>query len=149
MVENVKWYLGGYDSATYVNGMYTYERGTTLPSSGTNAATSTGYIGLMYPSDYGYSVLASSCARDTYQLKSYSNAECAGKAWLLQNGYEWTIAPDSSDTGSVWSVLNNGNLYVGSAFSGFAARPVLYLKSSTYIVSGDGTMSNPYIINGE
>ena len=145
MVENVKWYLGGYDNISiYVNDMYTYERGTTLPSS--NAATSTGYIGLMYPSDYGYSVLASSCARDTYRLGSYGYEECAGKAWLLQNGYEWTITPNSSSTYGVLIVDGSGFVYTDWSEYGNAARPVLYLKSSTYIVSGDGTINNPYIL---
>ena len=145
MVENVTWNLGGMGSMSNVNTVYTSERGTKTYSG--NATTSTGYIGLMYPSDYGYSVLASSCARTT-SLGSYSTAACAGKAWMLKNGMEWTIAPYSSLSTSVWYVYYSGNVISSSANNGYAARPVLYLKSTVYIVSGDGSQNNPYIING-
>ena len=74
MIENVTWHLGGHstNSAT-ASKFYTAERGTTVYSS--NSPTTTGYIGLMYPSDYGYSVLASSCSRST-NLGSYNNSSC-------------------------------------------------------------------------
>ena len=148
MVENVTWNLGGYSSATNPNDMYTYERGTTVPSGA--SATGTGYIGLMYPSDYGYSVLASSCARTT-NLSSYSSAACAGKAWMLNYGFDWTITPRSSSSYSVWYVIDDGRVNSNFANHGHPARPVLYLKSNVYIAnpdSGNGSISNPYIING-
>ena len=145
MVENVTWNLGGMSSMSNVNTVYTNERGTTTYSG--NATTSTGYIGLMYPSDYGYSVQASSCARTT-SLGNYSTAACAGKAWMLKNGYEWTIAPSSSRSNSVWLVNSFGSVSNNYANYGIAVRPVLYLKSAVYIVSGDGSQNNPYIING-
>ena len=144
MVENVTWYLSGYTSATNPNDMYTYERSGEYNYS-SNADSSTGYIGLMYPSDYGYSVLSSSCARTT-NLSTYNAATCAGKAWMLQNGYEWTISPNSSYSSFVWSVSYDGHVYSNSALLGYGTRPVLYLKSGTYIVSGDGSISNPYIL---
>ena len=37
----------------------------------------------MYPSDYGYSVLSSSCARTT-NLSSYSSDACAEKAGYME-----------------------------------------------------------------
>ena len=144
MIENVTWYLGGHStqSAT-AEAFYGYERGTTV-SSGRPTET-TGYIGLMYPSDYGYSVLSSSCARTT-NLGSYNNATCAGQSWMYGQGYEWTITPRSSDGYSVVNVHYNGYLYDYSASFGYAARPVLYLDSSVYVIDGTGTQSDPYII---
>ena len=57
MVKNVTWYLGGYSSTSATaDAFYGYERGTTVYSG--RPTSTTGYIGLMYPSDYGYSVLA-------------------------------------------------------------------------------------------
>ena len=144
MIENVTWHLGGHStySAT-TEAFYGYERGTTVAS---GRPTSTeGYIGLMYPSDYGYSVLASSCARTT-NLSSYNKATCAGQSWLYGQGNEWTITPSSSHSYYVFSLNINGNLYSTSALIGYAARPVLYLGSSVYVIDGNGSISDPYII---
>ena len=144
MIENVTWYLGGY-SSTYATAkaFYGYERGTTVYSG--RPTSTTGYIGLMYPSDYGYSVLSSSCARTT-NLDSYDNATCAGQSWLYGQGYEWTITPRSSYSYYVFYVNDYGTLDYYSAYFGYAARPVLYLDSSVYVIDGTGTQSDPYII---
>ena len=144
MIENVTWHLGGHStqSAT-AEAFYGYERGTTVYSG--RPTTTTGYIGLMYPSDYGYSVLSSSCARTT-NLGSYNKATCAGQSWLYGQGYEWTITPRSSYSYSVFSVYGDGYLSSTSAFIGCSARPVLYLDSSVYVMDGNGSVSDPYII---
>ena len=144
MIENVTWYLGGYSSTSATTeAFYGYERGTTVYSG--RPTTTTGYIGLMYPSDYGYSVLESSCAR-TINLGSYS-ATCAGQSWLYGQGYEWTITPNSSNSSYVFYVRYYGNLYSReNATVGYAARPVLYLNSNVYVIDGTGTQSDPYII---
>ena len=144
MIENVTWYLGGYSSTSATaEAFYGYERGTTVYSG--RPTSTTGYIGLMYPSDYGYSVLSSSCARTT-NLRSYNNATCAGQSWLYGQGYEWTITPVSSSSNSVFRVNYVGYLTYSSAYDGHAARPVLYLDSSVYVIDGTGTQSDPYII---
>ena len=144
MIENVTWYLGGYSSYTIPPAaFYEYERGTTVYSG--RPTTTTGYIGLMYPSDYGYSVLASSCARTT-NLGSYNNAKCAGQSWMYGQGAEWTITPYSSRSSYVFYVYNSGYLTDNHANCGYAARPVLYLDSSVYVIDGTGTQSDPYII---
>ena len=144
MIENVTWHLGGYSSTSATaEAFYGYERGTTV-SSGRPTSTKR-YIGLMYPSDYGYSVLSSSCARTT-NLGSYDKATCAGQSWLYGQGYEWTITPRSSTSDSVFVVYNIGDLRSTSANCGFSARPVLYLDSSVYVIDGNGSISDPYII---
>ena len=144
MIENVTWYLGGYSSTSATTeAFYGYERGTTVYSG--RPTTTTGYIGLMYPSDYGYSVLASSCARTT-NLSSYNKATCVGQSWLYGQGYEWTITPRSSDSARVFLLDISGNLDSNNANLGYAARPVLYLDSSVYLYDGNGSISDPYII---
>ena len=144
MIENVTWYLGGYSSYSATTGaFYGYERGTTVYSG--RPTTWEEQIGLMYPSDYGYSVLASSCSRAT-NLGSYSNATCAGQSWLYGQGYEWTITPRSSSSDGVFHVNRSGDLDNSSARSGLSARPVLYLDSSVYVIDGTGMQSDPYII---
>lgn len=99
----------------------------------------------MYPSDYGYSVLASSCARTT-NLGSYNNATCAGQSWLYGQGYEWTITPRSSTSYYVFYLHSSGHLSYLGANRGYSARPVLYLDSSVYVIDGNGSISDPYII---
>ena len=144
MIVNAKWYLGGYssDSAT-AEAFYGYERGTTVYSG--RPTEWEGKIGLMYPSDYGYSVLSSSCARTT-NLSSYGSSRCAGKSWLYGQGYEWTLTPSSSSRVSVFRLTSSGGLTPYNAYSVYSARPVLYLDSLVYVIDGNGTMSNPYII---
>ena len=144
MIENVTWYLGGYSSTSATSeAFYGYERGTTVYSG--RPTSTTGYIGLMYPSDYGYSVLASSCARTT-NLGSYSNSTCAGQSWMYGQGYEWTITPRSSDNNYVFTLSYGDRLILSEAHMGYAARPVLYLNSNVYVIDGTGTQSDPYII---
>ena len=144
MIQSVTWHLGGHSTAkATAETFYTAERGTTVYSG--RPTSTTGYIGLMYPSDYGYSVLSSSCARTT-NLSSYNSARCGGQSWLNGKGSEWTIAPDSGNSFYVFGVGSSGSVYDGSAYLGYGVRPVLYLKSSTYKILGEGTASSPYIL---
>ncbi len=101
----------------------------------------------MYPSDYGYSVLASSCARTT-NLSSYSSSTCAGQSWLYGKGDEWTLTPYSSGSNNVFILSYKGSLNQNSSFvkGSSGARPVLYLDTSVYKIDGEGTLDKPYII---
>ena len=139
MIANVTWHLGGYSSTSATtSALYGYERGTTVYSG--RPTSTTGYIGLMYPSDYGYSVLSSSCARTT-NLGSYNSANCAGQSWLYGKGYEWTLTPSSSNSYYVFYLYS-----LGYADYGNGSRPVLYLDASVYKIDGDGSLNNPYIV---
>ena len=139
MIASVTWHLGGYlSTSATTSAFYGYERGTTVYSG--RPTSTTGYIGLMYPSDYGYSVLSSSCARTT-NLGSYNSANCAGQSWLYGKGYEWTLTPSSSNSYYVFYLYS-----LGYADYGNGSRPVLYLDASVYKIDGDGSLNNPYIV---
>ena len=95
---NYKVYLGGTgnDSSSYTtNDYYNMERllnnkgsvGSSAKSYYNSETVSVVNVGLIYPSDYGYSVLSSSCARTT-NLEFYSSANCAGQSWLYGKGYD-------------------------------------------------------------
>ena len=143
MVENVTWYLGGKDSASYTaEAFYTGERDSTSVSNG-NTSSIAGYIGLMYVSDYGYSVLSSSCAR-TIKLGGYGSSTCGGSSWLKKESTEWTVTFDSSI--GAFGIFNNSSLDSYIVVSGYATRPVLYLKSNVQVYAGDGSISKPYQI---
>ena len=142
MIANVTWYLGGYNYAyDTTSAFYRYERGTKVHSG--RPISATGYIGLMYPSDYGYSVLSSSCARTT-NLVSYNTSNCAGKSWLYGKGPEFTLTPDSSDGYQMFYI--NASVSYSKVNYGCRFRPVLYLDASVYKIDGDGSLKNPYIV---
>ena len=144
MIANVTWHLGGYSSASAsAEAFYGYERGTTVYSE--RPTSTTGYIGLMYASDYGYSVLSSSCARTT-NLVSYNTAKCAGQSWLYGKGHEWTLTPHSSNSNYVFFLNGGGHVSYNNAGNGDGSRPVLYLDASVYKIDGDGSLNNPYIV---
>ena len=135
MVEDVYFNVGAGDS-TYKTAAnyYTQEIAT--------HATSTSKIGLMYASDWGYAIEGFNGVLGS----SGSPQNSSDKNWLFSNGYEWTMSAYSSSR--PLRVTHNGYLYNDSASGGFAARPVLYLKSNVYVVSGTGTGTkvDPYRI---
>ena len=144
MIKNITWKLGGWSkSGVTTETMYGYERGTTVYSG--RPTSTTGYIGLMYPSDYGYSVLASSCARTT-NLNSYSSATCGGKSWLYGQGTEWTQSPYSGNSPYVFNLYSSGYVDINDVVFGCAFRPTLYLDSTVYVITGTGTKLDPYIL---
>ena len=142
---NTTWYLGGPDSnSNPASTYYANERDSSKIYSGRSPST-TGNVGLMYASDYGYSVLSSSCDR-TINLGSYYTNACAGNAWLKKETSEWTITPASDYSNRVWDVYYWGFVGDASANNGYASRPVLYLKSGVTVTGGDGSLASPYQI---
>ena len=138
MIANVTWYLGGYFSTRKnIEGCYDNERRKNIKDN--YSASTTGYIGLMYITDYGYSVLSNVCARTTF-LSSYYLSSCASQSWLYGMGSEWTI-------NTPYYIWYTGNLTnAGTSSIAYLFRPVLYLNDSVYKISGDGSYNNPYII---
>ena len=133
MVEDVYFNVGAGDKTdkTAAN-YYTQEIAT--------HATSTSKIGLMYASDWGYAIEGF-----TGVLGSSGKPQnSSDKNWLMSNGFEWTMSSHSSS--NPLDTHRNGYLYNRSASYGYAARPVLYLKSNVYVVSGKGTKVDPYRI---
>lgn len=95
----------------------------------TSQTSTTLKVGLMYASDYGYAMNSTN---------DYENN------WLFTKGYEWTM---SSYGNAYTMVVSNSGYYLGYISPGYCAvRPVLYLKSNVYVVSGDGSEGNPYKI---
>ena len=144
MIESVVWNLGGTSSTSATaDSFYTAERGTTVYSG--RPTTWTGKVGLMYPSDYGYAVLASSCARTT-DLGSYNKTACAGNNWLKSGSYQWTLTPRPTFSYYVYYVDYDGSLHNSNADYVNGARPSIYLKSNIVVLGGDGSRDFPYVI---
>ena len=159
---NYKIYLGTtseYKVIT-VSGWYEAERGTTAgataKSSYSSATTFTGSVGLIYPSDYGYGVLASDCERTITPYNYNGTASCYNKNWLYQgnSAAQWLISPGVTSAHDTFQIQSNGITSLNSILesdnfsngvtSGLAS-PVMALKSDV-MVTGSGTNSDPYIM---
>ena len=95
-------------------------------------ATVTASVGLLNMYEY----------QTSYRGTTYSNG-------YLNNGLIWwTLTPYNSS--NVWYVGINGHAsYYSSSSLSYGARPSINLKSSVKIVDGDGTIDNPYRLNGD
>ena len=60
------------------------------------------------------------------------------------NGFEWLI---SSLGEVVFTALSSGSVKTFYVKKGASVRPTFYLTSTTSIISGTGTMDDPYIID--
>ncbi len=158
-IEPAKWYLGASSysampNSNTPNAYYLSERSNTQNySKGTLNYINN--IGLMYPSDYGYSLGAEYSTssiyanRDRYIQDSWLDLSSEGKY------AEWTISPTTIGwdvDGPYVEIVRSG--YINSGPSSrdnnshvYSARPTFYLKSSILYKSGNGTKENPYRLN--
>ena len=131
MVKNVYWRTQPINYSAMPSEIYTRE----------SSRSALGYIGLMSASDFGYSARSSyhNTYMDGYQTSAASN-------WLSGQGYEWTNVQGVDYAVYAIFIADTGALTENNAHYGYAVRPVVYLDTSVYIISGDGTINNPYQI---
>lgn len=143
-IKNVTWYLGGGDLYNdSIDTIYAKERNGNVYSG--NSTSTNGYIGLMYASDYGYAADQNRCIRSYNDLSSYTL--CSSYDWLYNTGGEWTLHHDPESQSSIARINAYGNMLDNSSMTdGYDVRPTLYLNSSVYVIDGDGSITDPYII---
>ena len=107
-------------------------------------ATSLGSI--TRPRDDGTIVTDAVGLLNMYEYQSSNNGSING---YLNNGlYWWTLTPyNSSGVRCVYSNGDAGNNSPSGSSNG--VRPSINLKSSVRIADGDGTIDNPYRLNGD
>ena len=157
MIGDTLWYLGGaanYTSA--INGLtshwYSYERGTNVYSG--RSTSWIGKVGLMYPSDYGYATSGGATTnrnaclnKALYNWDSSSFSDCKNNDWLYDSStYQWTLTSRSSNSYYVFIVFTTGYVDYRNTSRASGARPVVFLKSNITIASGNGSSSQPYIL---
>ena len=172
LIENMKYYLGNVSINSdsnyndYVAGtakeVYTQERGTTVCDSSItsnshknncniwngNQATWNGKISLLYPSDFGYASNTSNWIKDFKE--AYLNGISLNN-WMFNNEMArmFFLSPTSDRNRGV--AIMGGDGVLGSFFAyfsdGCALRPVLSLRSQTMIISGSGSIDDPYILS--
>ena len=157
-IDPTVWYLGapssggdrnGYTTQT-VKTYYEAER-SNLPGYSKGNLNLRAYVGLMYPSDYGYSI-------DDYYWDDtvYNNrTHFLLKAWLYSEPkYENTISPEASyidENGVVAIYITKDGYASHQRYTTFVAsymgiRPTFNLKTNVMYKSGTGTSSDPYRI---
>ena len=154
MIEDSKWYLGGFTRNEYdvfnVKLFYNGERnnagyGSNPTTYGPeNANGNSTKIGLMYPSDYGYAAYPDAWATYIYD---YDSSAIKENNWLYMGLNEWTITQCSSYAYLAYYLYCGGAFFRNNTNEEYAIRPVFYLKPNISYVEGNGTKSNPYRIN--
>ncbi|MBR1679151.1 MAG: hypothetical protein IJ704_00710, partial [Bacilli bacterium] len=175
MIDKYTWNLGSQGSNdVYTNGngiakkFYEYERsnntgkictsGSRCNDTVNRTTTWEGYVGLMYPSDYGYAVGGeerANCLANTNLLYDYKNTDCKTNDWLFNSTPQWTMSPyaGSSDASMAFhlpefgGVTSDGGYYTLWLLDG-DVRPTIFLIPSIEI-SGDGTPSSPFTLRAE
>ena len=134
MVKEVYWNTGASDCTYYLNTIYRDE---------ISIQTMTGHVGIMNVSDYGFATSYNRPTRTT--MGSYGTANYTGNDWLYGQGNEWTLTPSSTNAERALVVVSNGYANASNTVNASSAvRPVVYLDSSVYVVSGDGSRLTPY-----
>ena len=142
-ISSTKWYLGNVAAQSDSYSTYKEERSTSVHDG--NSQTWDGNVALMYPSDYMFG--SSSCYNNGTNVLGHNNSACTSTNWFA-TGTPCTISPYSVDTGiAIW--MNSWSdvlqISVQNATS-FSVKPALYLSSSVKYVSGNGSASNPFVI---
>ena len=167
LIENMKYYLGNVNTDNgpitgTAKEVYTQERGTTVCDSSItsnshenncniwngNQVIWNGKIALLYPSDFGYASNTSNWSKD---FKDTNSNGISLNNWMFNNeaAFSWFLSPASIAPGSVSGVIIGGILFGGYADydDGLALRPVLSLGTQTMIISGTGSINDPYLIS--
>ena len=162
LLDNIpmaKWQLGTYSNTNDIKNYSIYE----LFSMEHNENSEYIYekVGLMYPSDYGYSSVGgtttnkSNCLNEgLINWNSYN--DCYNNSWLYNsaifvNKAEWFLTPGTINYSGYLGLYDNGYVYTLNYFflsTGLlAVRPTLYLDAETLkIVGGTGSQTDPYHI---
>ena len=144
LIEDATWKVSGHStSAVTPSEMYTAEITNATKTYGPSDGTSK--IGLMYVSDYGF---AASPSAWTETLANYDGNDANGTLiktinWMYMGNYEWTISPYSSNSFSVFTLNDRGDVNNFAAGADYGSRPVLYLKASVLYAGGLGTKDSP------
>jgi len=128
-----QWYTGKVANGTVTNVYVNEKEGATIQN----------YIGLIYPSDFGY---AGSDCTDEIEI---NNNNCGlSNNWLTPTSGEnyWTMSPEIVDSTMSYAIISWGSARYTSVSNLMGVRPSLYLDSSVKIVDGTGISEDPYVL---
>lgn len=147
MITKAIWNLGGHSKVSgAASTYYIYERGTKVPTG--RPATWLGYVGLMYPSDYGYAVggnVRQTCLGINMTL--YDTNNCFANDWLfVPDRAQWTLTPLTSDLNRILIVSSSKKLSDDPTQAQHVVRPTVYLDINVQVTGGTGEINDPYTI---
>ena len=135
-ISEEKWYLGGTSAGSYINDVYTQERGTAKCDSCDYDTIWNGKIAMLYASDVGYSYDLTNSSDKTLDSMSSSDT------WLKDPfGFLLTFSLGGSP------LYLSGYVQTNYYSNARLVAPALYLIPDIKIVRGTGTSDNPYQIN--
>ena len=84
---------------------------------------------------------------DEIALSGYTRSSITTNSYLQKSSWWWPFSPfySSPTYAYVFNTYNN-YLNIGNPPSSGGVRPVINLKADTLITSGNGTVSNPYVV---
>ena len=168
-IDAITWNLGGFsfteeNSLNFINEMYNRERSNSIAKTCSDTPecndtvpreiTWKGQIGLIYPSDYGYSTGSENdlernkCLNNVTKWNEDGFDFCTQNNWLSSLQSKWTISSIGTDWHANDAVyieekriremyaMNVGNIF-----------PTLYLKNDINFIGGLGTRENPYLLS--
>lgn len=173
MIDDVKWYTGAIPYGSDGNNLTPYELITYEKSSNTSktnydpngfpaddverTTSWIGKVGLLYPSDF---ILAASDGNRTDRDTCMNSGSSVYGDCITNNNWIYNLSPSypmytitppfkfnsSSNYYPFLGVLMNSTLVFQPVCYSFSMFPTIYLKTNSYIKSGDGSETNPYVI---
>ena len=143
-ISSTKWYIGNVVYYGDIKEVYSSERSTSVWSG--NKQTWDGKVALIYPSDYMYA--SSTCYSNGTTGYNYIDSACKSTNWLLDTNYWlWTLSPSPGSSNYAIYASNDGRVVdFGVNGNSGGLRPSVYLSSDVNYISGNGTLSDPFII---
>lgn len=96
-------------------------------------------IGLMTADEANYAGLNTKTPHATTNNYLYYSSNW----WFMTSGWKYITSSATSSSGGNTTIGINPQIFVNYTFY---VRPVINLKSNTLITSGDGSLSNPYVV---
>ena len=132
--EDAVWYVGAVPDAADAPTVFNSAKLTTW----------TGKVGLVASYEYLYAARNENNCWNRPGYMDFGSSGCARIDWINDSDYFWTMSPSNSY--SYLGLCISTYVYRCSPSSKRNIKPVVYLKSSAYIIGGSGTLTDPYIL---
>ena len=144
-IATTVWKVGGNSSSNISESVpsIVYQNEITSPAETTIVLEK---IGLIYVNDYGF---AASPSAWTLTMNSYNNTIAINNNWMYMGFNEWTILRRTDPSYYAFYIGDVGRVYstIVGLGSKYGIRPSFNLESSVTYKSGNGSMSDPIVIN--